>query len=75
MRAFFFSILNYFLSPVGLVAMGILDASMVFFLPLGIDFVVIVMTARLQALIAKLHEVPATEHAAVYREFESTLLE
>src|SRR3954469_1984920 len=26
--------------------MGILDASMVFFLPLGIDFIVILMTAR-----------------------------
>ena len=33
------------------------------------------MTARLQALIAKLHEVPAADHAAVYREFESSLLE
>ena len=46
MRAFFFSILGYFLTPAGIVFMGILDASMVFFLPLGIDFVVIVMTAR-----------------------------
>jgi uncharacterized RmlC-like cupin family protein len=36
---------------------------------------VIVMPARLQALIAKLHEVPREEHAAVYREFASTLLE
>ena len=44
-RAFFFSILGYFLTPAGIVFMGILDASMVFFLPLGIDFVVIVMTA------------------------------
>lgn len=46
MRAFFFSILGYFLSSFGIVFMGILDASMVFFLPLGIDFVVIIMTAR-----------------------------
>ena len=46
MRAFFFSILGYFLSPLGIVLMGILDASMVFFLPLGIDFVVIIMAAR-----------------------------
>lgn len=46
MRAFFFSILGYFLSPFGIVLMGILDASMVFFLPLGIDFVVIIMVAR-----------------------------
>jgi membrane protein YqaA with SNARE-associated domain len=46
MRAFFFSILGYFLTAPGIVLMGILDASMVFFLPLGIDFVVILMTAR-----------------------------
>jgi membrane protein YqaA with SNARE-associated domain len=45
-RAFFFSILGYFLTPAGVVIMGVLDASLVFFLPLGIDFVVIVMTAR-----------------------------
>jgi membrane protein YqaA with SNARE-associated domain len=45
-RAFFFSILGYFLSPVGVVFMGVLDASMVFFMPLGIDFVVIIMAAR-----------------------------
>jgi len=45
-RAFFFSILGYFLTPAGIVLMGALDASLVFFLPLGIDFVVIVMTAR-----------------------------
>jgi membrane protein YqaA with SNARE-associated domain len=46
MRAFFFSVLGYFLSPLGIVVMGVLDASMVFFLPLGIDFVVIIMAAR-----------------------------
>lgn len=46
MRAFFFSLLGYFLSPLGIVLMGVLDASMVFFLPLGIDFVVILMAAR-----------------------------
>lgn len=45
-RAFFYSILGYFLSPAGIVLMGVLDASLVFFLPLGIDFIVIVMTAR-----------------------------
>jgi len=45
-RAFFFSVLGYFLTPAGVFMMGILDASMVFFLPLGIDFVVIIMTAR-----------------------------
>ena len=46
MRRFFFSILGYFLTPPGIVIMGALDASLIFFLPLGIDFVVIVMTAR-----------------------------
>jgi membrane protein YqaA with SNARE-associated domain len=46
MRAFFFSVLGYFLTPVGVVLMGVLDASFIFFLPLGIDFVVIVMAAR-----------------------------
>src|SRR5579859_4932099 len=45
-RSFFFAILGYFLTPAGVVAMGVLDASIVFFLPLGIDFVVIVMAAR-----------------------------
>jgi len=62
-RAFFLSILGSFLSPFGIVLMGILDASMVFFLPLGIDFVVIVMSARtpdlfwLYALLATLGSV------------------
>jgi membrane protein YqaA with SNARE-associated domain len=46
MRAFFFSILGYFLTPLGVLVMGALDASLVFFLPLGIDFVVILMAAR-----------------------------
>ena len=46
MRAAFFSFLGYFLTIPGIVLMGVLDASMVFFLPLGIDFVVILMTAR-----------------------------
>jgi len=46
MRAFFFSVLGYFLSPFGVFAMAVLDASMVFFLPLGIDFVVIITAAR-----------------------------
>ena len=46
MRRLFFSLLGYFLTPPGIVIMGVLDASLVFFLPLGIDFVVILMTAR-----------------------------
>jgi len=33
------------------------------------------MTPRLQQLVSKLHEVPAADHAAVYRAFDSTLLE
>jgi membrane protein YqaA with SNARE-associated domain len=46
MRSLFNSLLSYFLTPAGVVLMGALDASLVFFLPLGIDFVVIIMTAR-----------------------------
>jgi len=46
MRALFYSFLGYFLTPTGLVLMGVLDSSMVFFLPLGIDFVVIILAAR-----------------------------
>lgn len=46
MRALFNSFLGYFLTPGGLVLMGALDSSLVFFLPLGIDFVVIILTAR-----------------------------
>ncbi len=46
MRALFYSLLGYFLTPFGLVLMGALDSSLVFFLPLGIDFVVIILAAR-----------------------------
>ncbi|HYT75584.1 MAG TPA: VTT domain-containing protein [Vicinamibacterales bacterium] len=46
MRAFFFSIVGYFLTPVGVVLMGALDASLVFYLPFGIDFVVVLVAAR-----------------------------
>jgi membrane protein YqaA with SNARE-associated domain len=46
MRSLFYSLLGYFLTPWGLVLMGMLDSSMVFFLPLGIDFAVIAMAAR-----------------------------
>jgi membrane protein YqaA with SNARE-associated domain len=46
MRSLFNSLLSYFLTPAGVLVMGALDASVVFFLPLGIDFVVIIMTAR-----------------------------
>src|SRR5215203_3400242 len=46
MRTLFNSLLGYFLTPGGLLLMGALDSSVVFFLPLGIDFVVIILTAR-----------------------------
>jgi membrane protein YqaA with SNARE-associated domain len=46
MRAFFYSLLGSFLTPWGLVVMGALDSSLIFFLPLGIDFAVIILAAR-----------------------------
>jgi len=46
MRSFFYSLLGYFLTPAGLLALGVLDSSLIFFLPLGIDFAVIVLSAR-----------------------------
>ena len=46
MRSLFYSVLGYFLTPLGVALMGALDSSMVFFLPLGIDVVVIIMAAR-----------------------------
>jgi membrane protein YqaA with SNARE-associated domain len=45
-RALFLSVLGYFLTPAGLVLLAALDASLIFFLPLGIDFMLIVMSAR-----------------------------
>lgn len=46
MKSLFYSFLGYFLTPVGVVVMGALDSSMVFFFPLGIDFIVIILSAR-----------------------------
>ncbi|MBW8714198.1 MAG: hypothetical protein JF632_08995, partial [Acidobacteria bacterium] len=46
MRGLFYSRLGYFLTPAGLVLLAALDSSMVFFLPLGIDFVLILLAAR-----------------------------
>jgi membrane protein YqaA with SNARE-associated domain len=46
MRGLFYSFLGYFLTLPGVVVMGALDSSLVFFLPLGIDFVVILLAAR-----------------------------
>jgi len=45
-RGPFFSFLGYFLTPAGLLVIGVLDASMLFFLPLGVDVVTIIMAAR-----------------------------
>jgi membrane protein YqaA with SNARE-associated domain len=46
MRSLFYSLLGYFLTPGGLILMGALDSSLIFFLPLGIDFAVIILAAR-----------------------------
>ena len=46
MRSLFYSLLSYFLTPAGVVLMGVLDSSLIFFLPLGIDFVVVILSAR-----------------------------
>ena len=46
MRGLFNSFLGYFLTPPGLVLLAALDSSIVFFLPLGIDFVLILLAAR-----------------------------
>jgi len=46
MRGLFFSFLGYFLTPPGLVVLAALDSSLIFFLPLGIDFAVIILAAK-----------------------------
>ena len=46
MRGLFYSFLGYFLTPIGLVLLGALDSSLIFFLPLGIDFAVIILAAK-----------------------------
>ena len=45
-RALFSSLIGSFMTPAGLVVLGALDSSLIFFLPLGIDVVLILMTAR-----------------------------
>ena len=40
------ALIGYFLTPAGLVLLGILDSSLIFFLPLGIDVVLILLCAR-----------------------------
>jgi membrane protein YqaA with SNARE-associated domain len=46
MRALFYSLFGYFLTAPGVMLMAMLDASVIFFLPLGIDFVVVILAAR-----------------------------
>jgi membrane protein YqaA with SNARE-associated domain len=46
MRGLFSSLLGYFLTPGGLIVLAALDSTLVFFLPLGIDFVLILLAAR-----------------------------
>ena len=46
MRSLFQSFASYFLTVPGVLVLAALDSSMVFFLPLGIDFVVIILSAR-----------------------------
>jgi membrane protein YqaA with SNARE-associated domain len=46
MKQFFTPLLAYFLTPWGPLVLGALDASLVFFLPLAIDMVVIIMSAK-----------------------------
>lgn len=46
MRSLFYSLLGYFLTPGGLLVLAALDSSLMFFLPLGIDFAVIILAAR-----------------------------
>jgi membrane protein YqaA with SNARE-associated domain len=46
MYTFFRSIFEFFLSPLGLFVLSILDSSMLFFLPAAIDTAVIIMVAR-----------------------------
>jgi membrane protein YqaA with SNARE-associated domain len=45
-RSFLYAFLGYFLTPAGLIVLAALDSSLVFFLPLGIDFVIVVLAAR-----------------------------
>ena len=46
MQGFFSSLFGLFLSPLGLLVLGALDSSMLFFLPAAIDTAVIVLSAR-----------------------------
>jgi membrane protein YqaA with SNARE-associated domain len=64
MRALLSAFLRHFLTPPGLVILGALDASLIFFLPLGIDFAVIILSARTPTLFW-LHALLATAGSAL----------
>ena len=63
MRALLTSLIGYFLTPFGLILLGALDSSLIFFLPLGIDFAIVIMTARRPELFW-LHALLATAGSA-----------
>ena len=46
MHHFFTSVFSLFLNPLGLLMLGILDSSMLFFMPAAIDTAVVIMSAR-----------------------------
>lgn len=46
MRSFVRAFLSFFFSPIGLFGMAAIDSSLVFFMPLGMDAVLIIMSAR-----------------------------
>lgn len=59
MRGLFGPFFHLFLTPLGLPILAVFDASLIFFFPLGIDIVLIIMTARKPEL-AWLYPVLAT---------------
>lgn len=59
MRGLFAAVFHFFLTPLGLPILAVFDASLIFFFPLGIDIVLIIMTARKPEL-AWLYPVLAT---------------
>jgi len=64
MRALLTALLRHFLTPPGLVVLGALDSSLIFFLPLGIDFAVIILSARTPELFW-LHTLMATAGSVI----------
>jgi membrane protein YqaA with SNARE-associated domain len=51
MHKFFASIFTLFLSPVGLIVLAALDASMFFFMPLAVEAAIVILTARHRNLV------------------------